>query len=111
MFLSNVCSRYDELRKRLVELDGQRQQRQQRLAQYKQLEALLQPFKDPQKNLQPNLVTRDGELIQELDKMRMLVARVAGRLSQSKGIQQGDESATVPSMDPDEKLAALLEMT
>ncbi|KAL1969387.1 hypothetical protein VTN77DRAFT_9580 [Rasamsonia byssochlamydoides] len=103
--------RYDELRKRLIELDGQRQRQQQRLAQYKQLEALLEPFKDPQKNIQPNLITRDGELTQALDKMRMLVARVAGRLSQGRGIPREDQSAMIPSTDPDQKLAAVLEMT
>lgn len=71
----------------------------------------MEPFKDPQKNIQPNLITRDGELAQELDKMRILVARVAGRLSQSRRIQREDQSATVPLTDPDQKLAAVLDMT
>lgn len=48
------------------------------------MQRLLGPFKDPQKDIQPNLVTRDGELVQELEKMRMLAARVGGRISQQK---------------------------
>jgi hypothetical protein len=48
------------------------------------MQRLLGPFKDPQNDIQPNLVTRDGELVQELEKMRMLAARVGGRVSQQK---------------------------
>jgi hypothetical protein len=91
-------------------LDNQRQQQQQRLAQYRQLEALMGPFKDPQKNIQPNIISRDGELSQEIDKMRMLVARVAGRVSQTRVVHLGDKS-TISSTDPDQKLAALLDVT
>ena len=82
------------------------------MAQYKQLEALLEPFKNPQENIQPNLLTRDGELVREIDKMRMLVARVAGRVNSSRVIRtHNDVSETIPSTDPEEKLAALLDMT
>lgn len=82
------------------------------MAQYKQLEALLEPFKNPQENIQPNLLTRDGELVQEIDKMRMLVARVAGRVNSSRVIRTDDDgSETIPSTDTEEKLAALLDMT
>jgi hypothetical protein len=92
-------------------LDSQRQQQNQRLAQYKQLETLIEPLKDPQANIQPNLITRDGELVQEIDRMRMLVARVAGRVNQTRVVQLGDQSATVPSTDPDQKLEAVLDVT
>lgn len=109
LYGTNCLSRYQQLRARLVELDSQRQQQRRRLAQYKQLQTLLEPFKDPQKNVQPNLITRDGELGQELDRMRMLVARVAGRVGQRKA-PQGDEQENT-SMDPDQKLASVLDMT
>jgi hypothetical protein len=92
-------------------LDSQRQQQNQRLAQYKQLETLIEPLKDPQANIQPNLITRDGELVQEIDRMRMLVARVAGRVNQTRVVQLGDRSATIPSTDPDQKLEAVLDVT
>ncbi|CAK45542.1 uncharacterized protein An08g05700 [Aspergillus niger] len=87
-------ARYQELRERLTDLDRLRQQRQRRLDQLRQLQQLLEPFREPQKNIQPNLVTRDGELVQELDKMRMLVARVGGRVEQGKkklGAQEQDK--------------------
>lgn len=103
--------RYERLYHRLVELDNIRRQQRQRLAQYKQLETLIEPLKDPQANIQPNLITRDSELVQEIDRMRMLVARVAGRVSQTRVIPLGDRSATIPSTDPDQKLAAVLDMT
>lgn len=74
------------------------------------MQQLLEPFREPQKNIQPNLVTRDGELVQELDKMRMLVARVGGRVEQGKkklGAQEQDK----PYLGCDQKLDALLDMT
>lgn len=100
--------KYEALYKRLVELDQQRQRQQQRLAQYRQLEALLAPLKDPVENIQPNLVTRDGELVKEIDRMRMLAARVAGRVSQTQVMHEGDWTE-VSRTDPESKLAAVLE--
>ncbi|EEA25710.1 hypothetical protein TMatcc_006059 [Talaromyces marneffei ATCC 18224] len=101
--------RYKLLYERLVALDNKRQEKQRQLAQYKQLEALLEPFKNPQENIQPNLITRDGELVREIDKMRMLVARVAGRVNSTRVVRTDDGSETIPSTDPEERLAALLD--
>ena len=104
--------RYQQLRERLVDLDKRRTQRQQRLNQLRQLEKLLQPFKQPQQNIQPNLIVRDGELAQELDKMRMLVARVGGRIGQKKRKRDdGKESSTTYSLGSEQRLEALLDMT
>jgi DNA-binding SARP family transcriptional activator len=108
--LINRHNRYQQLRARLLELDLQRQKQQRCLAQYKQLEVLLTAFKDPSKNIQPNLVTRDGELGQELDRMRMLVARVAGRVGQSRQMHQIEDPTTILPGDPNQKLAAVLDM-
>lgn len=80
--------RYQHLRDRLVSLDQQRQQRQRRLDQLQHLHRLLEPFNNPQEDIQPNLVTRDGDLAQELEKMRMLVARVGARIAQQKPVGQ-----------------------
>ncbi|PYH98558.1 kinetochore protein fta4 [Aspergillus ellipticus CBS 707.79] len=103
-------ARYQQLRERLTDLDSRRQQRQRRLDQLRQLQRLLEPFQEPQKNIQPNLVMRDGELAQELEKMRMLVARVGGRIEQGKKKtdNQGNDTAYVGC---DQKLDALLDMT
>ncbi|KAJ5676983.1 uncharacterized protein N7477_002616 [Penicillium maclennaniae] len=101
-------ARYQQLRGRLASLNQQRQQRQRRLDQLRHLERLIEPFKDPQMDIQPNLVTRDGELIQELAKMRMLVARVGGRIAQQKRSNniQEDQEYLLPGSD--RRLEALL---
>ncbi|RDW76702.1 kinetochore subunit FTA4 family protein [Aspergillus mulundensis] len=102
--------RYKRLRERLANLDHQRQQRQRRLDQLRLLQRLLEPFREPQNNVQPNLVTRDGELAREIEKMRMLVARVSGRIAQSQAANNdgGNEASYV--LDSEQKLEALLEM-
>ncbi|KAE8401779.1 kinetochore Sim4 complex subunit Fta4 [Aspergillus pseudonomiae] len=102
--------RYQELRERLVTLDDQRQQRRRRLEQLRRLQRLLEPFQEPQQNIQPNLITRDGELVQELEKMRMLVARVGGRIQHSKKRGNSQEDPTSYQLDSDQKLEALLDM-
>lgn len=70
----------------------------------------MEPLRDPQVNIQPNLVTRDGELGKELDRMRILLARVAGRIGETGstangyGVEEGSVSAG-------EKLANVLDIT
>lgn len=103
--------RYQKLRERLVTLDNQRQQRRRRLEQLRRLQRLLEPFQEPQQNIQPNLITRDGELVQELEKMRMLVARVGGRIQHSKKRFDSQEDPASYQLDSDRKLEALLDMT
>ncbi|KAJ5091563.1 hypothetical protein NUU61_006433 [Penicillium alfredii] len=102
-------TRYQQLRERLAQLDNQREQRQRRLDQLHHLQRLLGPFQNPRRDIQPNLVTRDGELVQELEKMRMLVARVGGRIAQQK--TSVAESHNYPLPESDQKLEALLDMT
>ncbi|PIG86771.1 hypothetical protein AARAC_006829, partial [Aspergillus arachidicola] len=103
--------RYQKLRERLVTLDNQRQQRRRRLEQLRRLQRLLEPFQEPQQNIQPNLITRDGELVQELEKMRMLVARVGGRIQHSKKRFDSQEDPASYQLDSDRKLEVLLDMT
>lgn len=98
------------MHERLLELDAQRKEEQQLLAQYKLLETLLEPFKDPQSNIQPNLVTRDSQLGEELDRMRMLVAKISSRLEASTKMPAASEQHQMLSMDLDTKLSALLDM-
>ncbi|GAB1201872.1 hypothetical protein APSETT445_000464 [Aspergillus pseudonomiae] len=110
IWLTGGGYRYQELRERLVTLDDQRQQRRRRLEQLRRLQRLLEPFQEPQQNIQPNLITRDGELVQELEKMRMLVARVGGRIQHSKKRGNSQEDPTSYQLDSDQKLEALLDM-
>ncbi|KAL3480291.1 kinetochore Sim4 complex subunit Fta4 [Aspergillus californicus] len=102
--------RYKRLRARLASLDNLRQKRQRRLDQLRQLQHLLEPFREPQENVQPNLATRDGELVRELEKMRMLVARVSGRIGQSQKKNNDGESDVTYVLGSDQKLTALLNM-
>ncbi|KAL2353565.1 kinetochore complex Fta4 of Sim4 subunit, or CENP-50-domain-containing protein [Cryomyces antarcticus] len=64
----------------LRDLATKREAAKRKLQQYCALQQLLDPFRDPQKVVQPNLVTREGELADELARMRALSARVAGRI-------------------------------
>ncbi|KAG2415259.1 hypothetical protein HFD88_006450 [Aspergillus terreus] len=103
--------RYQKLRERLIGLDQRRQQRQRRLDQLQRLQQLLEPFRNPSDTIQPNLVTRDGDLVQELEKMRMLVARVGGRIHQRKRDHDSHEDQpSYPLPGSDEKLEALFDM-
>lgn len=47
-------------------------------------------FKNVQDNVQPNLVTKDGELENELDKMKVLIARVREKLNRLQRIVMVD---------------------
>lgn len=103
--------RYQDLRKRLTSLDEQRQKRQRRRDQLQHLRRLLEPFEEPPRDIQPNLVNRDGDLIRELEKMRMLVARVGGRIAQQKNRGNVPENEGGEYLLPgsDQRLEALLD--
>jgi hypothetical protein len=84
--------------------------RRQRLAQFKRLQQLLKPFENPQENIQPNIVTRDGELGRELDRMRILMARVAGRVGELERQPNGEneEDAKMKDETIQEKLQGIV---
>jgi hypothetical protein len=65
---------------RLQGLSAQRQTLQNKLNTYKTLLSLLEPYRKPKENIQPNLVWRDSPLAPELMKTRTLAIRVAGRV-------------------------------
>ncbi|KIV81053.1 hypothetical protein PV11_08505 [Exophiala sideris] len=72
---------YTAMREELLELAHERDVLRQRLSKHKYLQRLLEPLEDPQTSIQPNLVTRDGEMSRELDRMRVLLARVTAKVS------------------------------
>lgn len=76
-----VTGQYAELVGRLQTLDGRRQQLRKKVETYKALKRAIEPFDDPRDNVQQNLITRGGELERELETMRTLLARVAGRMA------------------------------
>ncbi|KAI9705057.1 MAG: hypothetical protein M1836_006840 [Candelina mexicana] len=97
--LQQELETYATLQSRLMHLSAQRHFQRQKLAQYRHLQLLLQPFENPQENVQPNLVTRDGELGGELDRMRMLMARVGSRIERLDGTvnDAGIDSGSIES--------------
>lgn len=70
---------------RLQALSAHRQTLQNRLATYRTLLSLLEPYRTPKENVQPNLVWKDAPLAPELAKTRALTIRVAGRVEDKWG--------------------------
>ncbi|OAP58313.1 hypothetical protein AYL99_07403 [Fonsecaea erecta] len=98
--------RYTRMREELLSLSRQRDALKAKLAQYRHLQKLTEPLREPHENIQPNLVTRDGELSQQLDRTRVLLARVTarvGEMGKAKRSRQEDPS-TAPQTDQ-QKLA------
>lgn len=70
---------------RLQDLSAQRLALQNKLSTYQTLLTLLEPYRKPKENIQPNLVWRDAPLAPELLKTRTLAIRVAGRVEEKFG--------------------------
>ncbi|KAI9150401.1 Inner kinetochore subunit fta4 [Paramyrothecium foliicola] len=71
--------RYDEAVKQLVSLAEQREQLQARVDRLRRIKAALTPLET---GVQENLISRNGPVEKELERMRILLARVAGRVGQ-----------------------------
>lgn len=67
---------------RLQDLSARRQALQNRLNTYRTLVSLLEPYRKPKENIQPNLVWKDAPIAPELAKTRTLAIRVAGRVAE-----------------------------
>ncbi|KAK0638783.1 kinetochore Sim4 complex subunit Fta4 [Cercophora newfieldiana] len=105
--------RYAELVTQLQELSSQRGDAAARVERLKRMKALLEPFEDVAA-VQENLVTRNGEVESELQRTRMLLARVGGRIGQLKGKGvdgngDGDEEMVDVEGDERRKVGELLE--
>ncbi|KAI5840490.1 kinetochore complex Fta4 of Sim4 subunit, or CENP-50-domain-containing protein [Morchella snyderi] len=87
--------RYQELHARLTALAAAVQAQRERHAYYTHLKALVEPFRAPMESVQPNLVTRDGALGAELERMRMLAGKLAFAIERAglerKGGEEGEE--------------------
>ncbi|KAI1336483.1 kinetochore Sim4 complex subunit Fta4 [Xylariaceae sp. FL0016] len=71
--------RYAELQPMLASLSARRREARQRVERLRRMRDMLAPFAD---GVQENLVTRNGEVEKELERMRVLLVRVAGRVAQ-----------------------------
>jgi hypothetical protein len=75
---------YRRLYRKLADLAAQTKALREKKAQFQRIDRTLKPLKDPTTNIQPNIVTRDGELAKELDRMRVLMARVNPKMAALK---------------------------
>lgn len=93
---------------RLKGLNEKRRELKERVARYKALEEGLAPFENVKENVQENLCTRDGEVEAELQKMRLLMARVKGRL-EGLGAPESPQNneMEIDFLDQDKKVEAL----
>ncbi|MCJ1410259.1 hypothetical protein MMC19_004344 [Ptychographa xylographoides] len=101
-------TRYKQLQARLVVLAEKRAERTKKLEQMKHLRRLLGPFAHAPENVQPNLVTRDGELGTELEKMKILVARLAEKMGGLHKMSWTDVGQVEESLDTTGKMDAIL---
>ncbi|KAK2034068.1 hypothetical protein LX32DRAFT_634747 [Colletotrichum zoysiae] len=103
--------RYAELADRLKLLAETRQQVKARVGRVRRMEALLGPLRSESDGtgVQEDLVTRDGEIEKEMEKMRVLLARVGGRVSllpestESGSLFREDDSLVVERVTAGEK--------
>ncbi|KAF4989795.1 hypothetical protein FGRMN_8887 [Fusarium graminum] len=73
--------RYADAVRQLSELNDRRMQLRQQVARLKRLQSLVEPLQtDDGVGIQENLLTRNGPVEKELEKMRFLLARVGGRV-------------------------------
>ena len=86
---------------RLQELSAQRQMLQNKLNTYRTLLSLLEPYRRPKENIQPNLVWKDSPLAPELAKTRTLAIRVAARVEEKFGDVQVPSTAEDEDVDMD----------
>ncbi|KAL1847405.1 hypothetical protein VTK73DRAFT_10349 [Phialemonium thermophilum] len=95
------AKRYSELVERLQALNAQRARIKADTNRLRHIHDLLQPFKsdDEGYGVQENLITRGGEVEVELERMRMLLARVGARLGH---LLEQDGQTTSSSLHKDD---------
>ncbi|EXJ72766.1 uncharacterized protein A1O5_03913 [Cladophialophora psammophila CBS 110553] len=101
--------RYTRMREELLSLSQQRDALKGKLTQYRHLQQLMEPLREPQENIQPNLVTRDGELSQELARVRVLLARVTAQVGEmGKTTRPREEGQPKAAQTDQQKLARVM---
>ncbi|KAK1831578.1 kinetochore Sim4 complex subunit Fta4 [Podospora conica] len=106
------AKRYADAVAELQALDARREEARARVVRLQRMKGLLEPFEEAAETVQGNLVTRNGEVEAEMQRMRMLLARVGGRVGQLKeGQRGGGKEVEGMEVDVDEggKVGLLLE--
>ncbi|KAL7815151.1 kinetochore Sim4 complex subunit Fta4 [Trichoderma gracile] len=97
------ANRYTETVRQLADLSQRRKDLRQRVERFRSLEKSIESFRTTDGvGVQENLVTRDGPVEKELERMRVLLARVVGRVSELPNAATTQHSGRV-------ELAALTE--
>jgi hypothetical protein len=90
------ATRYAETVRRLIDLNQQRKDLRQRVERLRSLQKTVESFQTVDGvGVQENLVTRDGPVEKELEKMRFLLARVAGRVSELSSARTTQDTDSV----------------
>ncbi|OTB02777.1 hypothetical protein M426DRAFT_24385 [Hypoxylon sp. CI-4A] len=109
------ANRYADLAASLTLLSARRKEARSRLDRLRRMRDLLGPFTSAPNSttgqgeagldkVQSNLVTRDGELEKELERMRVLLVRVAGRVAQLPDLEpESAEDAAMEELDAVER--------
>ncbi|KEY68226.1 hypothetical protein S7711_04760 [Stachybotrys chartarum IBT 7711] len=90
------AKRYADTVQRLADLSAQRTQLQRRVARLARLAAAVEPLKASPVDgagVQENLATREGPVEKELERMRTLLTRVAGRVGRVSSAPRGSAAA------------------
>lgn len=90
------AKRFAEATDRLKTLNNERNEAKQRVERLRRIKTTIEPLqtKEGGVGIQENLITRNGELEKELDKMRTLLVRVAGRvgtLPEAVGVKKEED--------------------
>ncbi|PHH72897.1 hypothetical protein CDD80_4183 [Ophiocordyceps camponoti-rufipedis] len=95
------AERYAQGVARLVELKEQRRELRERIEKLRRLQEIMAPLEtqDGGVGVQENLVTRNGPVEVELERMRLLLARVAGRVGELPARGRGDGSVDVAELE------------
>ncbi|PFH55278.1 hypothetical protein XA68_10200 [Ophiocordyceps unilateralis] len=101
------AKRYADTVARLVQLRDQRRELRQRVERLRRLKETVDPLATHHGGvgLQENLVTRNGPVETELEKMRLLLARVAGRVGELPAKRGDDDMMDVAALSARRKSA------
>lgn len=100
------AARFESLQQKLVELDERRRLAKEKVERYKAMKELLVPFEGVE-NVQGNIVTKNGEVEKELERMRLLLLRVERGVS-ALGPSEGEDMEVEMNEDGEENVLAIL---
>ena len=86
------AQKYEELADRLLVSTTRRQEAIDRVARLRNMHEILRPFGG---EVQPNLVTRGGGVEAELERQKILLARVGGRIDQLLSVAARDKQRQI----------------